>query len=95
MFYIRTADRLERTATWLEKLDGGLDHLRGVLFDDALGHRRRARRRHGPPRRRLRCEWKATLDDPDRLARFVEFVNAPDVATTPVWVTERGQRVPA
>ena len=24
------------------------------------------------------CEWKATLDDPDRLARFVSFVNAPD-----------------
>ena len=41
------------------------------------------------------CEWKATLDDPERLAHFVEFVNAPDVHSTPVWVTERGQRVPA
>ena len=41
------------------------------------------------------CEWKATLDDPERLAHFVEFVNAPDVQTSPVWITERGQRVPA
>ena len=28
MFYIRTADRLQRTAAWLESLDGGLDYLR-------------------------------------------------------------------
>ena len=28
MFYIRTADRLERTATWFNKLEGGIDYLR-------------------------------------------------------------------
>ena len=37
MFYIRTADRLQRTSTWVESLDGGLDHLRAVIFDDTLG----------------------------------------------------------
>ena len=37
MFYIRTADRLQRTATWLEALDGGLDYLRSVIVDDSLG----------------------------------------------------------
>src|SRR5262249_14768580 len=36
MFYIRTADRLERTARWLERLDGGLDHLREVVLEDSL-----------------------------------------------------------
>ena len=28
MFYIRTADRLQRTAPWVESLEGGLEHLR-------------------------------------------------------------------
>src|SRR3546814_2744554 len=37
MYYIRTADRLQRTAPWLEELEGGLDGLRGVIFDDSLG----------------------------------------------------------
>ena len=37
MFYIRTADRLQRTAPWVESLDGGLDHLRDVVCDDSLG----------------------------------------------------------
>ena len=37
MFYIRTADRLQRTAAWIEALDGGLDYLRAVVVDDSLG----------------------------------------------------------
>ena len=37
MFYIRTADRLQRTAIWLNKLEGGIDYLRSVIVDDALG----------------------------------------------------------
>ena len=95
MFYIRTADRLQRTSTWVESLDGGLDHLRAVIFDDTLGL---AAEMDADMARHVdvyECEWRATLDDPERLAHFVEFVNAPDVNTTPVWVTERGQRVPA
>ena len=28
MFYIRTADRLQRTAVWQETIDGGLNHIR-------------------------------------------------------------------
>ncbi len=95
MFYIRTADRLQRTSTWLESLDGGLEHLRGVLFDDTLGLAAEMDADMAQHVDVYECEWKATLDDPARLAHFVEFVNAPDVATTPVWVTERGQRVPA
>ncbi len=37
MFYVRTADRLQRTAPWVESLDGGLDHLKAVVCDDSLG----------------------------------------------------------
>ena len=37
MYYIHTANPLERTARWLERLDGGLEHLKRVVVDDALG----------------------------------------------------------
>jgi nitrite reductase (NADH) large subunit len=78
MFYIRTADRLQRTASWLAGLDGGLDYLRAVIIDDRLGicaELDAAMDRHAAD---YTDEWRATLEDPDRLRRFASFVNAPD-----------------
>ncbi|HUF98293.1 MAG TPA: nitrite reductase large subunit NirB [Ilumatobacter sp.] len=95
MFYVRTADRLQRTATWVEQLDGGLEYLRSVVFDDTLGIGDELCadvERHVAG---YECEWQATLADPSRLAHFVEFVNAPDEHSTVVTVSERDQRVPA
>ncbi|WP_030167901.1 nitrite reductase large subunit NirB [Spirillospora albida] len=77
MFYIRTADRLQRTASWLESLEGGLDYLREVIVDDSLGicaELDAAMERHVAA---YSDEWGDTLADPDRLSRFVSFVNAP------------------
>lgn len=95
MFYIRTADRLERTAPWFDNLDGGMDYLRSVIVDDVLGICGELDAAMAAHVDNYECEWAATLDDPERLEQFVEFVNAPDVHSTPVWVTERGQRIPA
>jgi nitrite reductase (NADH) large subunit len=95
MFYIRTADRLERTATWFNKLDGGIDHLRSVVVDDALGiagELEAMMQRHVET---YECEWAATLGRPERLARFVTFVNSPEPDPQLVYVRERGQRRPA
>jgi nitrite reductase (NADH) large subunit len=73
MYYVRTADRLERTAPWLESLDGRhRPPARGRRRRRAR-HRRRARGRHGPPRRLLR----RVEGYPEKLARFVSFINAP------------------
>jgi nitrite reductase (NADH) large subunit len=95
MFYIRTADRLQRTAPWVANLDGGLDHLREVICDDSLGlaaDLEEAMARHVDG---YACEWKGVLADPDKLSRFVSFVNAPDVADPTVEFTERaGRKVP-
>jgi len=96
MFYVRTADRLQRTAPWLEALDGGLDYLRRVVVDDALGigaDLDAAMARHVDS---YRDEWRATLADPDKLRRFVSFVNAPDQPDPGVtFARERGQIRPA
>jgi nitrite reductase (NADH) large subunit len=95
MFYIRTADRLERTATWFNKLDGGVDHLRSVVIDDSLGiaaELEAAMHRHVQT---YECEWSATLADPARLERFVTFVNTAEPDPGLVYVRERGQRRPA
>src|SRR5690606_15421355 len=96
MYYIRTADRLQRTSAWLEGLDGGLDHLRAVIIDDSLGlgaELDAAMARHVAS---YQDEWRATLDDPQRLRRFVSFVNAPDVPDPSIsFDTARDQPVPA
>ncbi|MFV0259227.1 MAG: nitrite reductase large subunit NirB [Acidimicrobiales bacterium] len=95
MFYIRTADRLQRTSMWFEGLDGGLDHVRDVIFDDVLGIADELDADMARHVETYECEWTATLADPDRLAHFVEFVNAPDAESPSQWVRLRGQRVPA
>jgi nitrite reductase (NADH) large subunit len=95
MFYIRTADRLQRTAPWLETMDGGLEHLRDVVCNDSLGlaaEFEAAMERHVAG---YACEWKGVLDDPEKLSRFVSFVNAPDVADPTIEFTEsNGRKVP-
>lgn len=95
MYYVRTADRLQRTSVWLEALDGGLEHVRDVIVDDSLGICCELDADITLHVDTYECEWKATLADPARLEHFVEFVNAPQEHSTPVWVETRGQRVPA
>ncbi|RJL27243.1 nitrite reductase large subunit NirB [Bailinhaonella thermotolerans] len=95
MFYIRTADRLQRTSAWLESLDGGLGYLREVIIDDSLGigaDLDAAMERHVGS---YQDEWAATLADPDKLRRFVSFVNAPGTPDpTIAFETERDQIKP-
>ena len=95
MYYVRTADRLQRTSTWIEHLEGGLDRVRSVVVDDALGlgaelEAEMARHVGG-----YEDEWRATLEDPAKLERFVSFVNAPDTPDpTIAFTTERDQIQP-
>jgi nitrite reductase (NADH) large subunit len=95
MFYIRTADRLQRTSAWLEGLDGGLEHLREVVVDDKLGicdDLEAAMAAHVDD---YADEWRGVLEDPEKLARFTSFVNAPGTPDPTIsFRAERGQRVP-
>jgi nitrite reductase (NADH) large subunit len=95
IFYVRTADRLERTSVWFEKLEGGIEYLRQVIFDDSLGvadELDAAMQRHVDT---YACEWKATLDSPERMEWFRSFVNTDEPDPTVVFVKERGQFRPA
>jgi nitrite reductase (NADH) large subunit len=93
MYYIRTADRLQRTAPWVESL--GLDHVRAVVCEDSLGLAEEFEAAIARHVQNYKCEWKGVLEDPDKLSRFVSFVNAPDAVDPTVTFTERsGRKVP-
>ncbi|MGV0836976.1 nitrite reductase large subunit NirB [Mycolicibacterium thermoresistibile] len=92
MFYIRTADRLQRTAVWQESIEGGLDHIRAVVCEDTLGiaaDLEAAMARHVEG---YTDEWAGVLDDPEKLARFVSFVNAPGQPDPTVAFDDSGPR---
>lgn len=95
VFYIRTADRLQRTAAWIEAMDGGLDHLRAVIVDDRLGICADLEAAVESHVAGYADEWRGVLEDPEKLERFVSFVNAPDTPDPTIsFVSERGQPVP-
>ena len=77
MFYIRTADRLQRTANWFNNLEGGLAYLREVIIDDKLGIAAELEAEMAHVVGTYHCEWKEALEDPEKLARFQSFVNSP------------------
>ncbi len=95
MFYVRTADRLERTATWLNKLEGGIEYLRKVVIDDVLGICSELEADMARHVETYECEWRAVVEDPGRLERFRTFVNSEEPDPNLVFVTERGQPRPA
>ncbi|MCT1986247.1 nitrite reductase large subunit NirB [Dermacoccus abyssi] len=96
MYYISTAERLQRTAPWLEELDGGIDHLRAVVLDDSLAIADDLDAMMAHHVSAYRDEWAEVLSDPDKLARFTAFVDdATDVDTDLLYVVERDQIRPA
>ncbi len=94
MFYIRTANRLERTATWLNKLEGGMDYLKQVVIHDALGICAELEAEMAHQVATYQCEWQATIADPAKLQRFNHFVNTDQPDPSLVRVEERGQTRP-
>ena len=94
MFYVRTADRLQRTSVWRESLEGGLEYLQDVIINDSLGLGAELESQMQLVIDRYECEWANAISDPEKLKRFRTFVNDerkdPDIH----FVRERGQRRP-
>ncbi len=80
MFYIRTADPLTRTATWLNKMEGGIDYVRNVVVNDSLGMAAELEASMQTLVDSYRCEWKEVVESPELRSRFQHFVNAPGEA---------------
>jgi len=95
MFYIRTADRLQRTSVWLENLDGGLDYLKKVIIDDKLNIAQELEDDMTSNVGNYQCEWKTTIEDPEKLKRFSHFINSSQPDSNLAYVVERGQLRPA
>jgi nitrite reductase (NADH) large subunit len=95
MFYVRTADRLQRTAGWFNGLEGGIDYLRQVLIDDSLGICAELEAEMERIVASYHCEWKSTVEDPAKLARFRTFVNSPAPDPSLVHIRQRAQHRPA
>ena len=95
MFYVRTADRLQRTSVWLENLEGGLDYLREVIIEDKLGICEELETEMAANIGNYQCEWKTTIENPEKLKRFSHFINSDERDSNLAFVKERGQIRPA
>ena len=111
MFYIKTADHLQRTARWLENLEGGIQYLREVVIEDKLGIAEELERQMSFLVNTYKCEWTETVKDPEKKQLFRQFVNQEAIETTRKaaeekvnknpqhlgieFIQERGQRRPA
>jgi nitrite reductase (NADH) large subunit len=95
MFYVRTADRLQRTSVWLENLEGGLDYLKAVILDDKLGICAELEAEMKLVVDTYECEWKKAINDPNTLKRFRHFVNSEQPDDNVIFVSEREQIRPA
>lgn len=95
MFYVRTADRLQRTSVWMDNLEGGLDYLKSVVIDDKLGVCEELESDMQVVVDAYQCEWKSTIDDPEKVKRFRTFVNSDEKDSSVVFVEEREQIRPA
>jgi nitrite reductase (NADH) large subunit len=95
MLYIRTGDRLQRTSTWLENLEGGIDYVRRAVCEDSLGIGAELEADMQSFVDSYACEWKKAIETPEILKRFRHFVNSDEPDSNVLFVAERGQIRPA
>jgi nitrite reductase (NADH) large subunit len=95
MFYVQTGDRLQRTSTWMDNLEGGLAYLQDVIIKDSLGINDVLETQMQSIVGTYQCEWKTTIEDPEALKRFQPFVNSDKSDSNIQFVTEREQIRPA
>ncbi|MBT0887923.1 MULTISPECIES: nitrite reductase large subunit NirB [Acinetobacter] len=76
MFYIQTADRLQRTSVWRDNMEGGLDYLKDVIVHDSLGIAAELESRMQHVIGTYQDEWRTAIEDPEVRKRFKTFINA-------------------
>ena len=76
MFYIQTADRLQRTSVWRDNMEGGLDYLKAVIVDDSLGLAEELENRMAHVIGTYQDEWRTAVENPEIRKRFQTYINA-------------------
>jgi len=94
-FYIRTADKLQRTARWIENLPGGIKYVREVVLEDKLGICADLEQQMEELVSSYFCEWTEVIKSPERRKLFSQFANTTDAVQTIEPITQRGQQRPA
>ena len=95
MYYIKTAAPLTRTATWLNKLEGGMDYLKKVVVEDSLEIAATLENEMQELINNYECEWKRAISDPEMRRKFSHFINSEDTDPSLKFVDMRGQEIPA
>ncbi|MFN6946961.1 MAG: nitrite reductase large subunit NirB, partial [Cytophagaceae bacterium] len=95
MFYIRTAEPLTRTATWLNKLEGGIEYLKDVIVNDCLGIAEELENDMKRHVNTYKCEWKDAVEDPNKRKQFSHFLNSEEPDPSIQFVPMRDQKMPA
>jgi nitrite reductase (NADH) large subunit len=88
MFYIKTAEPLSRTATWLNKMEGGIAYLKNVIINDSLGICQQLEQEMQLLVDTYSCEWAEVVNNPELRKRFTHFVNAPEIKDPTVQFTK-------
>src|SRR5204863_9693578 len=94
MYYTQTADRLTRTAVWLDKMEGGIDYLKDVIINDRLGICDELEKQMQFFVDTYKCEWAEVVNDPEKRRLFQQFVNTDETEPTIEFVKEREQKRP-
>ncbi|KAH0538787.1 hypothetical protein FGG08_004619 [Glutinoglossum americanum] len=94
MFYIRTADRLQRTARWIENLPNGIRYLREIILDDKLGICAELEKQMSELVGSFFCEWTEAINSPERRKLFQQFGNTDETIEDMDNVKERDQERP-
>lgn len=94
IFYVRTANRMQRTSVWLENLEGGLDYLKQVVIEDNLQIAVSLEQQMQNVLETYQCEWKTTLENPEHLKRFRLFINDERQDENIQFIEQRGQIFP-
>ncbi|KAI0386424.1 nitrite reductase [Hypomontagnella monticulosa] len=94
MFYIRTADKLQRTARWLENLPGGLRYLKEVVLEDKLGICASLEAQMQELVDSFFDEWAEAIRNPAIAAKFKQFANTSETVETVETEKDREQSRP-
>ncbi|TFK74477.1 nitrite reductase [Pluteus cervinus] len=98
MLYIQSADRLQRTARWIEALSegggSGLEYLKRVIVQDSLGICAELDKAMEALVGTYFDEWAEVVRNPEKRALFRQFVNTEETKKGSELEEERGQTRP-